>query len=371
MDLELTAEQQELESIGLAMLDRHAPLSLARSLLDGDGDVSPLWKLVAELGWYGAGLDGDVFGVPGLCLLARESGAHAAPLPLVETAVAARLAGALGGRAGEAVSGLLEGERSAAVAALEPSVDWTLRGVRTTATPLDGGGWRLSGTKVGVAYGAHADLVAVLADVAGSPAVFFVAAGTEGVQAQPDGGMDAARLSVQLTLTDVVVRADAAVSQLDAALLAEALALGAVASAAEGLGAATRALDLAIEYARERRQFGRPIGQFQALQHVIADAHVERETAWSTVLHAAGALDERTADSLEAAAVAKAHASAAMRTVVEAALQVLGGIAFTWEHDVHLLQRRVLDCERRFGDAIHHERVLGDLLAGDRQMVGT
>ena len=145
--------------------------------------------------------------------------------------------------------------------------------------------------------------------------------------------------------------------------LARALAIGAVATAAEAVGAASRALDLAVEYALEREQFGRPIARFQALQHVLAEAHVLRETAWSTVLFAAAALDEDLPDALEAAAIAKAHASLAAREVVEAALQVFGGVAFTWEHDVHLFQRRVLECERRFGDTLHHEALLGDGLA--------
>ena len=136
-----------------------------------------------------------------------------------------------------------------------------------------------------------------------------------------------------------------------------------MATAAEGIGAASAALDLAIVYAGEREQFGRPIGSFQALKHVIADAHVDREAAWSSVLYAAAALDEGLPDALEAAAIAKAYGARASRRVVEAALQVLGGIAFTWEHDVHLLQRRVLSCERRFGDALQHETALGAGLA--------
>ena len=96
---------------------------------------------------------------------------------------------------------------------------------------------------------------------------------------------------------------------------------------------------------------------------MLADAHVDREAAWSSVLYAAAALDESLPDADDAAAVACASAARASRAVVESALQVLGGIAFTWEHDVHLLQRRVLSCERRFGDAISYERRIADRLA--------
>ncbi len=149
-----------------------------------------------------------------------------------------------------------------------------------------------------------------------------------------------------------------------ATALAAAFEVGALATTAEGLGAASAGLDLAIDYAREREQFGRPIGSFQALAHLIADAHVARESAWSSVLYAAAALEERGPDAAVAVAVAKAYGSRASRAVIETALQVLGGIAFTWEHDVHLLQRRVLSCERRFGDALLHEEVVADSFGG-------
>jgi alkylation response protein AidB-like acyl-CoA dehydrogenase len=95
----------------------------------------------------------------------------------------------------------------------------------------------------------------------------------------------------------------------------------------------------------------------------MAQAHVDREATWSSILYAAAALEENLPEAAEATSIAKAQAARGTRSVVEAALQVLGGIAFTWEHDVHLLQRRVLTCERRFGDAIEHERALGERLA--------
>ena len=101
------------------------------------------------------------------------------------------------------------------------------------------------------------------------------------------------------------------------------------------------------------------------MQHLLADAHVLRETSWSTVLYAAGALDEDLPEAEHAATVAKAYVSRSARQVVEAALQVLGGIGFTWEHDLHLYLRRVLACEQRFGDALHHERRLSEAL-GER-----
>jgi alkylation response protein AidB-like acyl-CoA dehydrogenase len=141
-----------------------------------------------------------------------------------------------------------------------------------------------------------------------------------------------------------------------ASALTHALAVAAVATTAEGLGAASAAHELAIAYSLEREQYGRQIGAFQALQHLIADLHVLRETAWAAVLYAAAALEERTADADAAVAVAKAHGAAATKAVVEGALQVFGGVGFTLEHDLHLLYRRALECAGRFGGAVEHER---------------
>ena len=119
---------------------------------------------------------------------------------------------------------------------------------------------------------------------------------------------------------------------------------------------------MAIAYALEREQYGRPIGGFQALRHLIAEQHVQRETAWATVLYAAAALEERTDDAGLAAAVAKANGAAATKLVVEGALQVFGGVGFTREHDLHLLYRRALECAGRFGGPLEHERRVADAL---------
>jgi alkylation response protein AidB-like acyl-CoA dehydrogenase len=129
---------------------------------------------------------------------------------------------------------------------------------------------------------------------------------------------------------------------------------------------------MAVAYALEREQYGRRIGAFQALQHLLAERHALRETAWAAVLYAAAALEERTADAGSAVAVAKAHGAAAIKTVVEGALQVFGGVGFTREHDFHLLYRRALECAARFGGAEEYEaRVAEELLAHEPALAGS
>ena len=355
MDLELTPDQQALQAVARQALDERSPLQLARAFLDRDVGAEPLHDLLAELGWYAVGLEpDDGFGVPGLALLAEQAGAHAAPTALVDTAVAARLAQAAGHPAAA-------GDAAAALAVVERRSDWSLAGATTVLH-----GDRLDGEKVEVQHGATVGTLAVTAvDDDGDPVVAFVAASAPGVTIVPAPGVDPAAATATVAFSAAPVAA-ALTGAAAAVAVRDAFAVGAVATTAEGLGAASAALDLAIAYAKEREQFGVPIGSFQGLKHVMAGAHVDRESAWASVLYAAAALDERLDGAQESASIAKAHGALASRAVVEAALQVLGGIAFTWEHDVHLLQRRVISAERRFGDALAHEARLGDSLAARR-----
>lgn len=354
MDLELSDDQAELRSVARQALDTHSPLTRARAFLDGAPTASPLHELLGELGWYGVGLEADDgFGVVGLVLLAEQVGAHAAPTVLVDSAVSARLANAAGHRAGG-------GELPIALAVCERESDWALDGVRATVSA-----GRLTGEKLDVQ---HAHTVAgfcVLAEDAdtGAIAVAFVDRDADGVEIGPRGGADPASAAASVAFSGAPVAALLTGAAAEESIR-NAFAVGAVAAAAEGLGAASAALDMSIAYANERRQFGVLIGSFQSLKHLLAGAHVDRESAQAALLYAACALDEGLPNADETVMIAKAYAARASRTVVEVALQVLGGIAFTWEHDVHLLQRRVLNAERRFGDAILHEARIGDQLAG-------
>jgi len=136
-----------------------------------------------------------------------------------------------------------------------------------------------------------------------------------------------------------------------------------VLAAAEAVGAAGTLVELARDYAAERRQFGRSIASFQALRHMLADMYVKQTSAWSTVLFAAAALEDGIEDAGRTASIAKAYASRATLEVAHGALQVFGGIAFTAEHPAHRFLRRILLRGGQFGDARHHERMIGRELA--------
>jgi alkylation response protein AidB-like acyl-CoA dehydrogenase len=363
VDLELTPEQQELRSLAADLLARRVPSEVPRAYLEGRGDAGTLWSEFAELGWYAVGLDeDDPFGAPGLCVLAEQVGRALAPNLLIDVAVAARIVAAADEPIRTAwLEPFQSGRRLISLAVAEAERQWSLDGGETVAVPDGSGRFRLSGTKLGAHHGADAASFGVLASLDGEPALFLVAADLGGVHIVPEHGLDPTARSVRLVLDDVVVQADSAVVGADA--VESAFALGTVATAAEAVGASSASLDLAVAYAKEREQFGHRIGEFQAVQHILAEAHVLRETSWSAVLYAAAALDEQTADAQEATTIAKAYVSRVARAIVENALQVFGGIGFTWEHDLHLYLRRVLTCEQRFGDAPFHEQQLGASLA--------
>ena len=313
---------------------------MPRAYLEGRGDATALWDELLELGWYDVGLEPeDGFGVPGLILLSEQIGRRLAPTLLVDAAVTGRITGAAR-------------DEHVALATLD------LDGAETAAV-VDDGGFRVNGAKIGVPHGQHAALFGVTALLDGEPAFFLVRASEAEIEAEES--IDPTSASARVVLDE----AAAELASADAEAIRRAFAVGCVATAAEAVGAASAALELAVAYALEREQFGRPIGSFQAVQHILADAHVLRESSWSSVLYAAGALDEELPEAEEATTIAKAWVSRSARQVVEAALQVLGGIGFTWEHDLHLFLRRVLACEQRFGGAAQHEERLSDLL-GER-----
>ena len=182
-----------------------------------------------------------------------------------------------------------------------------------------------------------------------------IPAGAPGVEFEDTASLDPSLQPVVAHLDDADARpvegAPAVVS-----------AVGAVLATAEAVGAAGAVLGLARDYAAERRQFGHTIGSFQAIRHVLADMYVKVESAWSSVLYSAAALDEEQADSLRTASVAKAYGARVTREVAHGALQVFGGIAFTQEHPAHRYLRRILVRGEQFGTAADHERELGQSL---------
>jgi Acyl-CoA dehydrogenase, C-terminal domain len=206
----------------------------------------------------------------------------------------------------------------------------------------------VTGEKVAVE---RAGLLAVLA---GGPALALVAARDASISGSSafDATVPMSAVSLSAAPADVI---EVSVERLTA--------IGGLLAAAESVGAAEKLLEAARAYASERRQFGRTIGSYQALRHLLADMYVRAASSWSTVLYAAAALDDELDGAVQTASIAKAYVARAAREVAHGALQVFGGIAFTEEHEAHRYLRRIIVRERQFGDAAFHERRIGAALA--------
>lgn len=333
MDFDLSPDQLALRDAARDLLAGQCSTARVRA---ADGFDADLWAAMVEQGWTGIAVDealgGIGLGTVEAAVLLEQAGGSVAPVPLTQQLVAlASLADTEWG------PGLLSGATIAAVA-------------RTPLGLHDDG--TVSGRPEPVIYGARADVLVVPAGDT------LVAVDLGSIERRPEPAMDLTR---ELAWVDLD-HAPATVIGGKAEIAAH-LDRGAVFHAAEMLGGAEAVMNLAVDYAKEREQFGRPIGSFQAVKHRCADMLVDVEGMRSVVYHAAWAIGAGDPDAAVAAATAKVWCSDAGIRVAESALQVHGGIGFTWESDVHLhLKRAQLDSVA-FGDARHHRARLGSMLA--------
>jgi alkylation response protein AidB-like acyl-CoA dehydrogenase len=370
MDFELSSDQEALQEAARDLLDAQASATRVRSVVEAGAGFDPaLWDAMVEQGWTALAVPEDLgglgLGTVELAVLLEQVGAHVAPVPFLQHAVA--IAGLVGGvRAGHDEIGswidrLVAGGHRATIA-------WR----PVSARSLDGG-WVLDGTPEPVVHAPEADLVVLPAriergdiergeigrgdDAAGDLALFAVEVDPTARPA-PEPAMDRTRrlgwLRLDQTPATLVGDGRAVESFCD---------LAATGYCAEMLGGAARALELTVEYARERHQFGQPIGSFQAVKHRCADMLVDVEGMRSVTYYAAWAIGADVESSV-AASTAKAWCSDAAKRVHASALQVHGGIGFTWEHDLHLFLKRSQLDQVSFGDATHHRGRLADLLRG-------
>jgi alkylation response protein AidB-like acyl-CoA dehydrogenase len=256
---------------------------------------------------------------------------------------------------------LVLGETVATLAFTEPNGRWDAGGVETTATPA-GGGFRLDGVKSFVLDGGAADLLIVLARAAGSTggeglSFFTVRADAPGLERRPLKALDPTRKLARLEFR--AVEAELMGELGAAAPFATTLTQAAVALASEMVGGADRLREDALDYAGLRMQFGRPIASFQSMKHKQADMLLEVELAKSAAYYAAQAADDDVDDLAAFASLAKAAASEAYLQTAIHAIQIHGGIGFTWDNDTHLWFKRAKSSEVFLGDPTwHRERML-------------
>jgi alkylation response protein AidB-like acyl-CoA dehydrogenase len=349
-------EQLLIRDSARSFLAEHAgPQQVRAAMAARGGYDAALWQQMAgELGWSGLAIP-ECFGGAGLgwvelCILQEEQGRCLVPSPFFATvAVAAPLVEEAGTEAQrrELLGRIAAGKVRIACALTGPQGHAGVAGVSAVLRPAAGPGFILEGTSDFVIHAASADLLLVLARAPGSLggdglSIAMVRPGAPGVTITPHVMLDLTRPMSRVTLSGVAVTHEQLLGAPGAAgaAISRGLQRAQIALAAEALGGAERVLEMTVEFVKQREQFGRPIGSFQALKHRLADMMVQVEAARSASWYAACVADEQGAELAEAAAIAKSYCCDAFYECAASAIQLHGGIGFTWEHDAHLYFKR-------------------------------
>ncbi|MEV4747380.1 acyl-CoA dehydrogenase family protein [Streptosporangium sp. NPDC049248] len=369
MRLGFTAEQEELRAGVRRLLTEHASTDRLRAELESEEPYDAgLWKLMAEsLGLHAMAIPeeygGAGYGFREQSVVLEEMGRVLLRSPYLSTVIVAANALLLGDDEElrrDWLPRIAAGDAIASLAHVEADGDWRATRPRVSAV-RDGEGWRVTGTKSFVTDGVQADLLLVLASVAGGEegetVLLAVDTREAGVVAEDVPVLDMTRRLATVTFADARGRAVALGARARQVLEAT-LGIAAAGLACEQVGGAARSLEVAVEYAKVREQFGVPIGSFQAIKFKCADMLLDLEAARSAAYYAAAAVADDAEDLPVATSVAKAVCSDAYTAITGEMIQVLGGIGYTWEHDAHLYFKRAKASQHLFGDSdLHREQL--------------
>jgi alkylation response protein AidB-like acyl-CoA dehydrogenase len=366
-------EQDELRSSVRRFLEQKSKSAEVRRLMETDEGYDPaVWSQMAEqLGLQGLALPeeygGSGYGFLEQIVVLEEMGRALLCAPYFSSIVLAATALLQSGDEAaqkDLLPGIADGSTIATLAWVESADSWDTTGITTTAT-RSGDGYTLDGRKTLVLDGHLANVLLVIAKTDSGPSLFAVDADAAGLTRRSLETLDMTRKLAALELSGTPARliGDEGAA---AGILDKTLQIAVVALSAEQVGAAQRCLDMSVDYAKLRVQFGRPIGSFQAIKHKCADMLLEVESARSAAYYAAWAIADDTDEVPVVASLAKAYCSDAFASAATETIQIHGGIGFTWEHDAHLFYRRAKSTEQFLGSpAAHRDALAGRLLAGE------
>ncbi|MBY0330076.1 MAG: acyl-CoA dehydrogenase family protein [Acetobacteraceae bacterium] len=361
MALTLDAEARLIRDQAVTFFEERSPVRALRALRDAgdpDGFSRALWREMAELGWAGflvpEAHGGTEAGALGLGLVLEAAGRTLAPTPLLSTALIGASALVLGGNPAQRAAQLPAIAAGTRLVALALEEGTHHDPARTGATARrSGNGWRLDGTKSFVPDGGAADLIIAVVRTEDGLGLFLVPADAPGVTRERRRMVDG-RNAAAIRFEGVSLPAGARLEGGGPGLLDAVLDRARIGQAAEMLGATGAAFDRTLQYLKDRRQFGVPIGSFQALKHRAARMFEAMELLRSTVLAALEAIDEGSPDLPRLASLAKAQAGEAFFLIGNEAIQMHGGIGMTDEHEIGFYLKRARVAQATFGDSAYH-----------------
>ncbi len=365
MNFTFTEEQEELRRQVRRFLEEKSPISEVRRLMEtDDGYDKSVWdQMAGQLGltaliipeeYGGAG-----FGYVELTVVLEEMGAALLCAPFYSTVALATNALLLSGdeqAKKDLLPGIASGETIATFAYVEDSGRWDIDGVELVASN-GSNGWTLNGSKMFVVDGNTASSIIVAAKTPKGVSLFAVNGDADGLTRTRLTTMDMTRKQSKLEFSATPARLvgeDGAAAD----VISKTLDRAAIALAAEQVGGAQKCLDMAVEYAKNRIQFGRPIGSFQAIKHKCADMLMEVESARSAAYYGGWALADDSDEVPVVASLAKSYCSEAYFHAAAENIQIHGGVGFTWEHDAHLYFKRAKTSELFLGDPSYHRELL-------------
>lgn len=348
-----------------AFLDKEAPLRRVRELhAEGTSFDPAWWRRAAELGWTallvpeelgGGSVSGN--GFADLATVAEQLGKTVAPGPLypVSTVLAGLVECANSGEHADTIEALVSGETVASWAVCEPGQGWAPLNPSVTATETDSG-YRIDGSKDRVEAGAQSAVLLVVARSGAQIRQFLVPTDAPGVRIEPQQSVDLVKQYARVHFDGVVVPHSAAVGTADeAAVLVERQSqIAQVLQCAEVVGALQTVFDFTVQWALDRHTFGRPLASYQALKHKFADMKLWLEACRATTSAAVADVAARAPQANLSASIAKSYVGEMAGQIVQACVQMHGGIGVTWEHDLHLYLRRITLYRGMFGTPEEH-----------------
>ena len=366
MDFSLSEEQKILKNTGRDFFEKECPKSLVKEMARDEVGYSPqLWRKMAELGWMGLVLDPSYDGIGGsfldLALLLEEMGRALLPAPFFSTVVLGALTIMASGdekNKQKLLPAIAAGDLVVTLGLTESDGHYSQEGIKTEAV-LKGGDYIINGTKLFVPDAHIAQYVICVARAAnGGSTLFLVDTRSSGVTLTPLLTIAGDKQS-EIIFDNVKVPSGHILGEIGSGwtYIEKVWPKIVVARCAEMVGGAQQVLDMTVQYAKERHQFGRPIGSFQAIQHYLADMLTEVEGCRHLTYQAAWLVSEDLPCKKEVA-IAKSWCSDAFKKVTSVAHQVHGAIGFTEEHDLYLYYKHAKAWELMLGDAYRHREIV-------------